>query len=394
MNREERRRQEKANRQGQRTQKTIPADRLSAEMQDFRAGTIFAAGAAGIRPEGPGPDLPPLFVILLDEKALSPAPELRQLFALLDSEGTVNLHAGIKGTARWGAMPATDGQMLAKVELNLTAPVATRPSVLLLADNYKEIWDIPATDGYLLGLTTMARFASLGPSSSYADAMSVCVLIRPPASNAAKMLQEHYTGEPAPVPTPPPLTIFNGDDDMRYQTGIASDLNTGDPLYGFMLMRPTAVTQVHFGQDSIPTVIASSYAARGLKWFEDGAPMPVAEGWSWKEDGSELVITDSEGILVASFEPESTGEESRWINHVRATGFLILYVGDELVTGDGMSGKDQIIAACERGNVVSGAVFHVDANATSEDQEAPAPAASSESDETPTLPWWKRLFRP
>jgi hypothetical protein len=123
MNREERRRQEKANQQGQRTQKTTPAERLGAENQDFIAGTIFAAGAAAIRPEGPDPDLPPLFVILLEEKNISPAPELKNLFALLDSEGTVNLHAQIKGTARWGAMPAPDGQMLARAELNFTQPV-------------------------------------------------------------------------------------------------------------------------------------------------------------------------------------------------------------------------------------------------------------------------------
>lgn len=388
MNREERRRQEKANRQGQRTQKTIPAHRIGAENQDFIAGTIFAAGAAGIRPDGPG-DLPPLFVVLLDNEAPSPSPELQKLFWLLDSEGTVDLHAQIKGTARWGAIPANDGQMLAKVELNLTAPVNTRPSILLLADNYKEIWDIPATDGYLLGLTTKARFASLGPSSSYADAMSVCVLIRPPASNAATMLQEHYTG--VPVPAPAPLTILAGGDDMRYQLGVASDPKTGNPLYGFMLMRPTAVTQVHFEPDSIPTLIASSYAERGLKWFQDGAAMPVAQGWCWKEDGREIIITDSEGILVASFEPESTGEESRWINHVRATGFLILYVGDELVTGDGMSGKDQIVAACERGNVVSGAVFHEDAQIPGDDQGTPP--APTEEEESPARPWWKRFFR-
>jgi hypothetical protein len=252
-----------------------------------------------------------------------------------------------------------------------------------MADNYKEIWDIPATDGYLLGLTTTARFASLGPTSSYAEALDACVVIRPPASNAAKMLHEHYTGQTLPEPSLAPLTIFNGDeaDDMRYQVGIATGPNN-EVLYPFVLLRPTGITQIPMGEGSVPKAISSAYAERGMHWFDDGASIKRAEGWSWKEQGPEFVITDADGVLIASFEPETTDEEGQWLETVRSTGGLVLNIGDELVMDDGISTREQMIASHERGNVVTGLILH-----------ASAPVVSDVEEPTPLPHWGRRSIR-
>jgi len=397
MNREERRRQEKANRQGSRSQKTIPADRLDAEMPDFIAGTIFAAGAAAIHATGPGPAAPPLFVVLLDEANISPAPELVHLFDVLDSQGTVALNAQIKGNARWTAMPAPDGQWLAKVELNITQPVKTRPSFLLLADNYKQIWDIPATGDYVLGLTTTERFAALGPNSTYADALDACVLLPLPASDTAKSLHEHYNDMDASTPEPaaPQLVILDGGDDMRYQTGIRANPTTGLPMYGYMLMRPTSVTQVPLGPDSVPTLAASSYGARGLSWFEDPEALPLAQGWSWQQRGRELTIDDAEGIMAASVELGTSSFEKQWTELIQSTGRLVLYVGDELATDDGRSTKEQLTDAAQRGNLVWGVVLSNTINDGPTAQHQEGPAAQPVAHKQPAdRPWWKRLFRP
>ncbi|CAM3349678.1 hypothetical protein PSET11_03326 [Arthrobacter ulcerisalmonis] len=398
MNREERRRQEKANRQTGRIQKSIPPERLGAEIQDFMAGTIFVHGASGLRPDADGPDLPPLYMVVLDKASLSPAPELLRLFALLESEGTVKLNAQLQGTARWGAMPGHDGQMLAKLELDLAKPVKTRPSFLLLADNYKDIWDIPATQGYVLGITTTERFAALGDSTSYADALEACIVMLPDPSNAAQMLHDNYTAGGQPFATAPhPTVIFNGDeaDDMRYQVGIATGRD-GELLYPFMLLRPTGITQIPMGEGSVPKAISSGYAERGMHWFTaDGASIKRAEGWSWKERGPEFIITDADGILIASFEPETTDEEGQWLETVRSTGGLVLNIGDELVMDDGISTREQMIAAHKRGNVVTGLILHASAPAVSDvNDPAPAPHPTEVSPEADTRPWWKRLFRP
>lgn len=398
MNREERRRQEKANRQTGRIQKSIPPERLGAETQDFIAGTIFVHGAAGIRPDAGGPDLPPLFVVLLDKKSLSPAPELLRLFALLESEGTVKLNAQLQGTARWGAMPGHGGQMLAKLELDLATPVKTRPSFLLLADNYKDIWDIPATQGYVLGITTSERFAALSDSSSYADALEACIVMLPDPSNAAQMLHNHYTAGSQPfAPAPHPAVIFNGDeaDDMRYQVGIATGRD-GELLYPFMLLRPTGVTQILMGEDSVPKAISSAYAERGMHWFDVGASIKRAEGWSWKEQGPEFIITDADGILIASFEPATTDEEGQWLETVRSTGSLVLNIGDELVMDGGISTREQMIAAHERGNVVTGLILHSSDLAVSDVEEDPAPAPEPNVSlpKADARSWWERFLRP
>ncbi|MDR6794610.1 hypothetical protein J2W89_003792 [Pseudarthrobacter oxydans] len=391
MNREDRRRQEKAERQGQRSHKTVPADRLEAETQDFVAGTIFAAGAAGIHATDPGDGIPPLFVVLLDEANIAPAPELVRLFNMLDTQGTAALNAQIKGTARWGAMPAPDGQWLAKLELSLTGPVKTRPSLLLLADNYRTLWDIPASGDYLLGLTTTERFASLGPDSTYADALDACVLLPLPASNAARELHEHYSGSNLSSPAMPPLTIINGDgDDMRYQTGIAANPAMGLPMYAYMLMRPTAITQIPFEDESVPKFIATSFASRGLSWAREGVPTPDAPGWSWQRDGKELTINDADGVMAASVNVEPSGPEGQWLELIESSGRLVLYVGDELATDDGRSTKEQLMQAARRGNLVVGVI--------GPDNAVKAPQTATETQMHPgqeprKLPLWRRLFR-
>lgn len=402
MNREERRRQERNDRQAGR-QVEVSRSRLGAEVQDFMAGTIFVHGAAGIHATGAGPDLPPLFVVVVDDHALSVAPGLSELFVTLEVQGTVALNSQIIGTARWGAMPNAGGQMLARLELNLKAPVRTRPSFLLLADNYKQIWDIPATKGYVLGLTTTTRFNALGANNSYSDVLDSCVIITPDPSNAARMLHDHYssTSEPKlstelPDTSPAPVLFINGDEinDLRYQVGVARDPQTGEPRFAFMHMRPTGLTQVPTSDDFIPTAISSSFAAKGLHPVDRSSLPPQAEGWVWEENGNDFVVTDAQGVMVATVTPEP-----EWLEVVRQFQHFVLMVGDELVSdddtqssldGDSRPSYDQMIAGIERNNVVGGVILsrglHEDLEARLEEDLTPATQADK------PLPWWKRWF--
>ena len=79
---------------------------------------------------------------------------------------------------------------------------------------------------------------------------------------------------------------------------------------------------------------------------------------------------------------------------VRSTGTLVLNIGDELVMDDGISTREQMITAHERGNVVTGLILHASAAHASEADEPTAVAGSTQDDvEANSRPWWKRLFR-
>lgn len=79
---------------------------------------------------------------------------------------------------------------------------------------------------------------------------------------------------------------------------------------------------------------------------------------------------------------------------MRTTGTLVLNIGDELVMDDGISTREQMITAHERGNVVTGLILHASASSASEAAYPEAVLESTQDDaEANTRPWWKRLFR-
>ena len=86
VNREERRRRARRRGHGEpreRWQREVPPNRREAELQDFTAGTIFAAGAMGVLAEScPYPEYAlNAFVILLDPaRTFGVEPRLRPVF--------------------------------------------------------------------------------------------------------------------------------------------------------------------------------------------------------------------------------------------------------------------------------------------------------------------------
>ena len=353
--------------------------------QEFAAGTILAAGAVGIQGEDV---LPSTFIVLVDEKSLGLSQELAELFGYLEREGNIALNDKIKGTARWAALLPDEGERLARLDIELTAPHTMSTSLLVQADKYYEIWNIPATEGYLLGLAKAETFNARPDTATYADLLAMCILMTPNPSNAARNLNDHYAGNTNDAATPPPLAMIHSDGaaEMRYQLGIAKD-KEGVLHFPFMLMRQLGFTEISADPDHIPKTIAAVHAERGLYWFKENAEAQVAEGWAWEENHSEFTITDAENVLVASFTPPTTGPESEWVHAARSKGIIVLHVGDELVMDDGISTKDQLISANQRGNVVTGIILRKE-HARTQPTAAIQPQAV---EEPPKRSWWSRL---
>lgn len=260
-----------------------------------------------------------------------------------------------------------------------------------MADNYKEIWDIPATEGYLLGITTTDRFYALPSSASYAEAMEARILLRPDPSNAAQMFHDHYTGTEvaAPEPLPPVVIVNEGDgDDMRYQLGVEGNF-IGEVTSAYMLMPPTGITQIPMGAGSIPSLISSVYANRGLSPVQDGEQADVAEGWSWEQRGRHFTVTDADGELAVSIDVYSAPGEAAWFNYVYERGSFTLHMGDELVLDENVPTREQLRAGRDRGNVV---INHIGRSLPAikveppvKDEPAPAEPPPAQEDRQPPV---------
>jgi hypothetical protein len=204
MNREERRRQEREQRKqagadpgyrdgrwtgaptGRLTEvRPVEPERADAEVQDFLAGTMFAAGAALLHPDAAldgstePANVPPLFTVLVNEDASSfgPAPVLRQLFAALDREGAEQLGGRLSVATGWTVL-TRHPNALVKLKLDVLDPAPLRGSarIVLLAENYPGIWQYVAGGG-MVGVTSMARLHRVQsrPGASYADGLSACI---------------------------------------------------------------------------------------------------------------------------------------------------------------------------------------------------------------------------
>jgi hypothetical protein len=174
----------------------IAPDRDAAEYQDFVAGTIFAEGAAVLFPEtAPGTaasDFPPLFVVIVadDESTYGPCPQLRDLFAILDTEGGwQSLYEGLDVGSSWAVMLRLPRAGLAKLKLDIDHPVKAAPRLLLMAENYPHLWQYIAGGG-MVGVTTMARLRAVQakPDATYADGLAQCIPFSVPSSPGLQQL--------------------------------------------------------------------------------------------------------------------------------------------------------------------------------------------------------------
>lgn len=166
--------------------------------QDFVAGTVFAAGAGAIFPtdtadSGPseqGP--PPLFVVFVKEESATwgPAPGLRQLFRLLDRHGAVGLGERATYSTAWSVLDDA-AEPLAKLKVEILAPQEARGrfEVVLLAGNYRDVWQ-HVVHGGMLGITSFERMAAAtgGADASYASGLESCVLMGVGASPGIGLL--------------------------------------------------------------------------------------------------------------------------------------------------------------------------------------------------------------
>lgn len=199
MNREERRRAARDKRPvaALRRVGAVEPGHERAETQDFIAGTIFAAGAASVYPveRFPGQEpaeLPPLFVVLLhdDESTFGPWPALRAILARVDAHGGGPLAEQLAVATSWSLLDGPDP--LVKLKLDVREPHELRSSarLLLLANNYPQIWPDIA-DGGMVAVTTMSRYQAviaLGDAASPADVMDRSLLMGIAASPVLRHL--------------------------------------------------------------------------------------------------------------------------------------------------------------------------------------------------------------
>ncbi|MFI2790896.1 hypothetical protein [Kitasatospora sp. NPDC018614] len=211
MNREERRRAERAARRNGRGQELgpsfqAPAGRIARaavfspadeerQRQDFLAGGVFADGAGVMFPEGYGPGLSPVFVVYVhdDERTFGPAPQLRTAFDLLDEVGSVALHERMPVATSWSGMSGSSP--LVKLKLGFPGPRPARGSadLVLLADQYAELWQY-IVGGGLIGVTTQQRLekATSHPGASFTDGLEACVLLGIGSSPVLEQLMHLY----------------------------------------------------------------------------------------------------------------------------------------------------------------------------------------------------------
>jgi len=198
VNREQRRRAERAARgaktgstgawtppAGRITQaKFVPAtsEELERQRQDFLAGTVFAAGAGVVFPQGePGPEpMEALFTIYVhdDQRTYGPAPQLRRAFGLLDEHGTVALHKLMTVGTCWSVMDGPQPLAKLRLEFHQPAELCGRVEIVLLAENYRDLWQ-HIVGGGMVGLSTLERMQRVNakPGATFADALETSVVL-------------------------------------------------------------------------------------------------------------------------------------------------------------------------------------------------------------------------
>ena len=163
--------------------RTVSPDRDNAEIQDFIAGTIPAAGAALLSPETAGAapevrEMPPLFTVLVNDDASTygPCPQLQDLFERLDRGGPATLHAELDVGTSWSVMARPPVNALVKLKLDFYEPVRGTAHILLMANNYAGLWQYVAGGG-MVGITTPQRLRRVqnNPDATYATVLRACI---------------------------------------------------------------------------------------------------------------------------------------------------------------------------------------------------------------------------
>lgn len=159
---------------------TAAPGELERQQQDFLAGTVFAAGAGVVMPEG-GPlgRLSPMFTVFVneDDTTFGPAPQLREAFRLLDEHGATTLHTLLTVGTSWAILGIPDNPLV-KLKLEFHAPMTGSTAIVLIAQNYAACWQHIVSGG-LIGITTVERLRrkTATPTASFADAMEASILL-------------------------------------------------------------------------------------------------------------------------------------------------------------------------------------------------------------------------
>jgi hypothetical protein len=153
---------------------------VERQRQDFVAGTVFADGAGILYPAGPpDPKFGPVFAVYVrnDASTYDPAPQLRELFGLLDQHGGARLHEMSRIGTSWAVL---DGrEPLAKLKLEFHEPVSgPGAGIVLLAENYRDHWRHIVAGG-VIAITTAGRLerATSAPGASFADGLDACIVL-------------------------------------------------------------------------------------------------------------------------------------------------------------------------------------------------------------------------
>jgi hypothetical protein len=171
---------------------------MDRQRQDFLAGTVFAAGAGVVFPQGGTgkPLLRSMFTIYLQDgpETYGPAPQLAKLWELHAELGAVALHERSTVATGWSALDHPAAPLI-KLKLDIREPAEAKGKceIVLLAANYAEAWQ-HIVGGGMIGLSTFERMqAAAGrPDASFTDGMDASILLGIGSSSVVEMLMRNH----------------------------------------------------------------------------------------------------------------------------------------------------------------------------------------------------------
>lgn len=330
MNREERRRAERAQRQRKPPgthggpAKAVSPDRAAAARQDFMAGTVFAAGVAG------DPNLDMIMVMVDREPLLRVAPRFADLAELRDEVGSEEIAKRVEGRAAWGVL-ADPQQSLAKVVLDLDAPVRVRVELLLLADNYRQLWPI-LTGDHVVGVMFTEDYGDLAGPAELSDLLdSALVLASMPPSKAAGQLMENTATSSATEP-PSVMVVENygdaADDDAEVRPFIVG--SPDNPVAG-LAWRAATTVQMIGGTGGRQDAVAGYWIDRGLPARAEDGTVGEALGWTVDLSADAIVVRAGDELAVSTdlgVTPEDDPDfPRRWRQAAHDAGFVLVAYG-------------------------------------------------------------------
>lgn len=176
-------------------ERTYEPEDLDRQVADFVAGTVFASGALLLGASDDEPEAPPpLFVVTVepDTATFTAAPVLRDALAELDRVGLVALNETLRCAASWSLLTKPEAALV-KLKLDFVTPVQGSARIILLGENYSQMWRHIAAGG-MVGLSTMDRIQLLAarPGVTLADGYEACVPIGVASSPALQRMIEAF----------------------------------------------------------------------------------------------------------------------------------------------------------------------------------------------------------